>query len=273
MSIQAQPFDVIQPKVAALPILVSVPHCGSLFPEELRSLFLPEHLQHPDDTDWFVDQLYDFAPAMGITMLVARYSRYVIDLNRDPHGKPLYNDGRVITELAPTRTFADQPLYQGTPPSEAEVEQRKERYFAPYHQQIQSILAQLQQQHPHVLLWDAHSIRKHVPTIRTQPFPDLILGNQDGNTASSVLIETTIKHLSQDSTYQFSHNDPFKGGYITRHFGRPTQGVHALQLEMAKTLYMDEGTTTYQPQHANKIRDILKRTLEALARDLEHLDA
>jgi len=258
------PYHIVHPTAPLRPILVSVPHCGTAFPDDIRDLYAPQHTQHPEDTDWFVHQLYDFAPHLGITLIYAHYSRYVIDINRDPEGKPLYNDGRVITELVPTRTFADQPLYLGAPPDQHAIQERKTRYFEPYHQQIDLLITQLRQQFPRVLLWDAHSIRRYVPTIRTQPFPDLILGDQDGKTAASALIELAQTHLS-NGPYALSHNEPFKGGYITRHFGRPHQSVHALQLEMAKTLYMDEDTTTYEPTRAQTIRQILQNTLIALA--------
>src|SRR5688572_10106708 len=107
-----QPFKVISPTSVRIPILISVPHCGIQFPDELKQELVPSLIAKPDDTDWFVDKLYDFAPAIGITMITAVYSRWVIDLNRDPESKPLYNDGRMITGLCPTTNFLAQPLYK-----------------------------------------------------------------------------------------------------------------------------------------------------------------
>src|SRR4051812_25974096 len=106
------PFNVLRPKDNEVPVLISVPHCGVLFPGELKNEFDQEMIKAPDDTDWFVDQLYDFAPAMGMTMITANYSRWVIDLNRDPESKPLYTDGRIITGLCPTTDFLGKPLYR-----------------------------------------------------------------------------------------------------------------------------------------------------------------
>ncbi|MDG2198827.1 MAG: N-formylglutamate amidohydrolase [SAR324 cluster bacterium] len=269
MKVHPPAYKIIRPNKHRLPILLSVPHCGTLFTEDLYKQFDQKHLQYPDDTDWFVDQLYDFAPALGITMIVAQYSRYVIDLNRDPAGKPLYEDGRAITQIVPTHTFFGQPLYSRAPPTDDNIQLRRERYFHPYHLRLQEELQQLQQTFPHVLLWDAHSIRKSVPTIREDPFPDLILGNQNGYSASAELIRVAVSHLSEDKSYDFLENDPFKGGYITRHHGNPQQGVHALQLEMAKSIYMDEETSTYLPDQADKIRKILIKTLIALASQLK----
>ena len=122
-----------------VPILISVPHCGTEFPDELKDQYNPELIKAPDDTDWFVHQLYDFAPAMGMTMIAAKYSRWVIDLNRDPQSKPLYTDGRIITALCPSTTFLGEPLYNDkrTDVDAGEVNRRLEKYYWPYHNQIE----------------------------------------------------------------------------------------------------------------------------------------
>ena len=261
-------FTIVPPTQKALPIVVSVPHCGTQFPDSLRSLFRKDWQDGPDDTDWFVHRLYDFAPEMGITLIYAHYSRYVIDLNRDPESRPLYDDGRVITELVPSRTFTDEPLYVDAPPSQAQIEERKNLYYWPYHHKVKELLSGLQEEFSQVLLWDAHSIRRMVPTIRSEPFPDLILGNQDGKTASPVLIETAFDVLSGAENYQLSHNEPFKGGYITRSFGAPEKGIHALQLEMAKDLYMDDTELHYSEERATQVRELLQKTFKALSEKL-----
>lgn len=265
------PFRIIPAQGPAKPILISVPHAGTAFPPEVAEQLDPQHVQHPDDTDWFVDQLYDFAPALGITMLVANYSRYVIDLNRDPSDAPLYDDGRVITELVPTRTFLDEPLYPTTPPTQEELARRRSLYYDPYHDELRSLLEALRGEFPHVLLWDAHSIRRVVSTIRPDPFPDLILGNQQGKTADAALIDCAWRHLSEATDFHSAHNTPFQGGTITRSFGQPTQGIHALQLEMTKPNYMDEDTTTYLPTRAATIRALLQTIFLDLAETLRSL--
>ena len=130
MKVNPPAYKIIRPDEYLLPILLSVPHCGTYFPENLHKHFDQKHLQYPDDTDWFVDKLYDFAPALGITMIVAHYSRYVIDLNRDPSGKPLYADGRTTTQLVPTHTFFGQPLYPQMLPTDEDIQLRKERFLS-----------------------------------------------------------------------------------------------------------------------------------------------
>ncbi|MBS1491165.1 MAG: N-formylglutamate amidohydrolase [Bacteroidetes bacterium] len=262
-------FSVTSAQGMEVPILVSVPHCGTEFPDELKGQYNPRLVSAPDDTDWFVQQLYDFVPAMGMTMIHARYSRWVIDLNRDPQSKPLYADGRIITALCPTTTFLGEPLYQDArvEVNHNEVAHRLKNYFYPYHQEIEKQLARLKNKFGQVLLWDCHSIRQHVPTIQKENFPDLILGDADGTSASPGFIETTLRALDR-SEYSVSHNYPFKGGYITRHFGKPLENIHALQLEMTKVNYMDNSETRYDSSRANKMREVLRGVFSNL---IEHL--
>src|ERR1043165_5005731 len=155
-----KPFRIIPAKATALPILLSVPHCGTKFPDELKGSYHPELIKAPDDTDWFVDQLYDFAADMGIALIAATYSRWVIDLNRDPESKPLYTDGRIITGLCPMTNFLGQPLYRDNRVAidDSEVNNRLKNYYHPYHNQIQLMLDELKKKFGNVLLWDCHSI-------------------------------------------------------------------------------------------------------------------
>lgn len=262
-------FHLTPPRTPEVPILLSVPHCGNDFPVEVRDEYEPAYVQWPDDTDWFVNRLYDFAPDMGITLLSARISRLVIDLNRSPDEKPLYGDGRLITGLCPTTTFLGEPLYRDKRKQidPEEVDRRLARYFRSYHEKIQSLLSGLHERHGQVLLWDCHSIRQSVPTIHKEPFPDLILGDVDGTSASPGVIEATLSVLDH-SDYQTRHNFPFKGGFITRHFGQPANGRHALQLEMTKVNYMDDSETKYDEVRAEKVRSLLKTIFQKL---IEHL--
>jgi N-formylglutamate deformylase len=258
-------YNLTTPTQPEVPILLSVPHCGTLFPPELKDEYKPELLQSLDDTDWFVDQLYSFAPSLGITMITANYSRWVIDLNRDPHSKPLYSDGRVITGLCPTTNFLGDPIYcdNRKEVSTAEMARRIGLYYEPYHQKLESELNRLHQKFGKVLLWDCHSIRQLVLSIHPQKFPDLILGNADGNSASAEIISQAVQTL-KNSDYSFSHNHPFKGGYITRHYGHPQLQRHALQLEMSKVNYMDNTEKHYDEGRAGKMREVLNNVLKKL---------
>jgi len=252
-----------------VPILISVPHCGIDFPHELKDQYKPNLIAAPDDTDWFVHQLYDFAPSMGMTLIAAKYSRWVIDLNRDPQSKPLYTDGRIITALCPTTTFLGEPLYRDdrTEIDRNEINRRLEKYYWNYHQQVKDNIIRLKKKFGKVLLWDCHSIRQVVLTIQKEKFPELILGDADGTSASPGLIETTLGVLDH-GPYSVSHNHPFKGGFITRHFGQPSENVHALQLEMTKVNYMDDSETIYDRERANKMQVLLKKTFDLLIEQL-----
>jgi N-formylglutamate deformylase len=261
----SETYFIKQATVPEVPIILSVPHCGTAFPDELKNEFKKELSESPDDTDWFVHKLYDFAPSLGITMIHANFSRWVIDLNRDPESKPLYTDGRIITALCPTTTFFGDSIYndERKEVDQHEVNRRVQQYYKPYHDKVAELIAEKKQKFGKILLWDCHSIRQQVPTIYKEKFPDLILGNADGASASKEIIDTALNTLSK-SDYSVSHNHPFKGGYITRNFGKPANQVHALQLEMSKTMYMDDQEKNYHEERAAKMRDLLKAVLTEL---------
>jgi N-formylglutamate deformylase len=259
------PYFLIEPKGKKAPVILSVPHSGVEFPAELKPQYRPEMAAQPDDTDWFVHDLYDFAAELGITVIHARYSRWVIDLNRDPESKPLYDDGRIITGLTPSTDFLGNEIYleKRFVPDKEETERRLANYYRPYYQKIESLLAERIEEFGRVLLWDAHSIRRFVPTIRKEPFPDLILGDNDEQSADKEIIEIALNNL-RAGKYGVNHNTPFKGGHITRHFGKPEIGIHALQLEMAKINYMNDDELTFDENRADEVRKVLRPVFEQL---------
>jgi N-formylglutamate deformylase len=260
------PYVVQLPNAPRVPILLSIPHCGTKFPEELNDQFHASLISPPDDTDLFVDKLYDFAPALGITVIKSVYSRWIIDLNRGSDDKPLYTDGRMITGLCPTTNFLGVPIYRNNQLEvpQSEIDRRLLKYYKPYHDKLTELLREIKTEFGKVLLWDCHSIRQYVKTIYKENFPDLILGDADGGSASPGMIETAYATLNS-SAYSISHNYPFKGGFITRHYGKPLENQQALQLEMSKINYMDDSETEYDPDRADKMRAVLKHTLLSLA--------
>lgn len=261
-------FDIKSPIGKRVPILISSPHSGTAFPEDIKHHYREDMIEAPEDTDWYVDKLYDFAPEMGITLISANYSRWVIDLNRDPESNPLYDDGRVITDLCPTISFAEEPIYKENElPTRKEIDRRLEKYYWPYYKKVQELLDDLKSEFGTVLLWDAHSIKQYVPTIREEIFPDLILGDNNQKTASKYLINSSLEVLS-NTKLKVNHNDPFRGGHITRYFGKPSKDQHALQLEMTKINYMDNREKAYHEERASIIRNLLKKNFEALIKDL-----
>lgn len=258
-------FKITKPKTPVVPIILSVPHAGTGFPSELKKHYKKRMRKHLDDTDWFVDKLYEFAPSLGITVIKANLSRWVIDLNRDPESVPLYNDNRLITSNTPITDFYGNSIYKSPSlePDEKEKKRRLQAYYWPYYRKIESLLAARKKEFGKALLWDAHSIRHFVSTIHADPFPDMILGNNDKKTADNKLIDVALKQL-RSSAYTVNHNAPFKGGHITRYFGQPHNNIHGLQLEMNKILYMDDNEITYNSKRAEKVQLVLQRTLASL---------
>ncbi|MDH3494290.1 MAG: N-formylglutamate amidohydrolase [Acidobacteriota bacterium] len=259
------PYFIIEPAREHVPFVLSIPHNGVGFPDGIKDQFVPELAAAPDDTDWFMDRLYDFAPSLGVTTICPIYSRWVIDLNREPQSKPLYDDGRIITALCPTTNFDGEPIYKDERQlvGDDEVLRRLDSYFWPYHNKIDEICKHMLDSFGIVIFWDGHSIRRNVPTIQDRPFPDFILGDNDGKTADESLIEIALQALNS-SGYDVAHNRPFKGGFLTRSKGRPDAGVHALQLEMSKDLYMSGGEKVYSDQKAAPIKEHLKHVFKAL---------
>jgi N-formylglutamate deformylase len=256
-------YHITPPTAPKVPIIISSPHSGIYFPPQIKERLKPQMAAAPDDTDWFIDRLYDFAPQLGITVIKANYSRWVIDLNRDPESKPLYTDGRVITGLCPTTDFNGNPLYEYGEPDAAEIAERIGLYYKPYHNRITELLEDTKEQFGMAVLFDAHSIRKVVPGIRQEPFPDLILGDNDGTSASAEII-ASVWEVLQNAGFEAQHNHPFKGGQITRAFGQPHNNIHALQLEMAKTNYMDAAEMEYHEANAARIREVLHKVFTQL---------
>ena len=269
MTHSIQPYELIYPKTKKVPFVLSIPHCGTKFPPELKNYFEPHLTEAPDDTDWFLDILYDFTEEMGITIIKAVYSRWVIDLNRTPENQSLYDDGRIITSLCPTTTFFGEALYvnESDRPNKQEVDRRLEKYYWPYHDKIDELLQSCKEEFGQVLFWDAHSIRRNVKTIQKEDFPDLILGNDDLKTAGSSFIKSTLECLGSEA-FEVNHNTPFKGGYITRSKGNPNENIHALQLEMCKDLYMSNKETSYDPVKAKRVKKLLRNTFEKLISQL-----
>ena len=266
------PYKIYTAKGNLVPIILSVPHAGTKFPKALKNKYNKQMQQQIDDTDWFVDKLYRFAQKMGITIIKAKYSRWIIDLNRDPKSVPLYNDGRIITGLTPTTDFFGNAIYRKKKftPDAKEIGRRLDTYYWPYYKKIEDLLEERKAVFGKALLWDAHSIRAYVPAIRKEKFPDLILANNDGKTSHLELTNSAIKGLNTGN-YQVNMNAPFKGGHITRYFGKPENNIHALQLEMNKVLYMDDRELHFNKARADQMKKVLKTTLEGLIQTIHNL--
>jgi N-formylglutamate deformylase len=248
------------------PLLVSMPHAGTFVPPDLAARLTPQ-AREVHDTDWHLDRLYDFAVGLGASILRATHSRYVVDLNRPPDNANLY-PGQNTTGLCPTDAFDGTPLYlSGEAPDDAEIAARREAVWHPYHAQLAGELARIRSLHGVAVLWDAHSIRSVVPRFFDGRLPDFNLGTVDGTSCDPAMAEAVLAIAKAAPGYTAVLNGRFKGGHITRHYGQPSAGVHAIQMEMAQCTYMQEQMPFhYLPETAAKVQPHLQAMLQAVLR-------
>jgi N-formylglutamate deformylase len=255
-------MDVCTLHRGTAPLLISLPHDGIALPEDIAVRLTPEARAVPD-TDWFVSRLYDFARGLGASVLVPTFSRYVVDLNRPPDDVSLY-PGQNTTGLCPAVRFSGDPVYlPGQEPSADEVAARVEQYWRPYHDTLAQELARLRGEFGRVLLWEGHSIRSVVPFLFEGRLPDFNLGTAGGNSCDPALQARLEAVLAAQHDYSWVANGRFKGGYITRQYGRPSEGVDAVQLELAQSTYMDESAGRYDRARAESLRKLLSALLTA----------
>jgi N-formylglutamate deformylase len=227
--------DWLSTTIGDAPLIVSIPHAGTLIPDSIAGPL--SHERACRDADHHVDHLYEFATNLGATILHSQISRTVIDLNRDPSGQSLY-PSQATTGLCPETTFDGEPLYKdGAQPDDAEIERRRVAYFDPYHTALAAQIERLRAQHSTIVLYDAHSIRSHVPRLFDGALPKFNIGSFDGASCGTALTDAIAAQCEGDSHVI---NGRFKGGWITRHYGQPERGVHAVQMELAIRGYADE---------------------------------
>lgn len=247
------------------PLLISMPHVGTHVPPALAAR-LTEEARHVPDTDWHLERLYDFADELGASVLVATHSRYVIDLNRPPDGASLY-PGQSVTGLCPVDTFDDTPLYADPAdlPGDAEIAERRDAIWQPYHAKLAEELARIRAQHGVAALWDAHSIRSVLPRFFEGKLPDLNLGTGQGSSCDAALAERVLQIAQAVPGLTAVLNGRYTGGYITRHYGRPAEGVTAMQLEMTQCSYMQEAMPfDYLPEVATHVHPHVRAMVETL---------
>jgi N-formylglutamate deformylase len=255
-------MDIYTLHRGSAPLLVSLPHDGTFVPDDIAARLTPEARRVPD-TDWHVSRLYAFARELGASILVPACSRYVVDLNRPSDDTSLY-PGQNTTGLCPVVQFSGAPVYlPGHEPSADEIADRVERYWQPYHAALADELARLRAVHGRAVLWEGHSIRGVVPFLFDGRLPDFNLGTAGGASCAADLQARLAAILDGQRDYSHVVNGRFKGGYITRHYGRPADGIDAIQLELAQSNYMDEATFEYLPERAAPTQALIRRLLEA----------
>lgn len=257
------PFQLREAAAAELPVVVSIPHTGAYLPEAIAADFASDYIRSLPMTDWHLHHLYDFLPALGVTTLYATYSRFVADLNRPPDDKPLY-PGRFETGFIALKTFWGDDIYR-TPPSPEEIERRRELVHAPYHARLRELLESRIARFGSVVLVDAHSVASRANLLHGELKDDIYLGDRDGGSNPGWLTDVVERDF-RAAGLRVVRNKPYKGGYITDHYGR-MPGVAALQVEMRWGLYMDE----QHPERAlgdtrfADFKQVLKAVFTALA--------
>lgn len=245
------------------PLIFSVPHAGTDVPSDIQAQLTP-HAKTLPDTDWHVEALYDFAPALGATLIRANVSRYVIDLNRPPQDESLY-PGQATTGLCPPIEFDGTPIYQdGKEVSVDEVARRRGAYWQPYHDRLAAEIARVKKLNGYALLFDCHSIASRMPRLFPGTLPDLNLGTVNGASCAGGL-QTAIAGVMQKSGFTHIVNGRFIGGHITRHFGKPSDNVHAVQMEKGQDCHlMDDGSNRLDPAKVAKLKPVLRHIAEAM---------
>jgi len=259
-------MDIFTLHRGRVPLLISLPHDGSFIPTDIADRMRPAARRSPD-TDWHVARLYEpLAEALGASVLKPRASRYVVDLNRPADGHALY-PGQRETGLVPSIGFDGEPLYlDGCVPDAAEVQRRINDYWRPYHAALAQELARLQAGHGRVVLWEGHSIRSRVPMLFEGKLPDFNLGTAGGASCEVTLQARLVDCLQAQPRFSVAVNGRFKGGYITRHYGRPDAGVQAVQLELVQLNYMDEASFAYDASKAPQVQALIDVLLRACLR-------
>ncbi len=254
--------DVFELHEGSIPLIVNFPHSGTRLPASLSAAMTPAGLNLPD-TDWNVPALYSFAQSLGAWTLTAHYSRYVVDLNRPRDGKPLY-PGQFETGVCPRLTFDGRAIFRERATDEpTQLAARLDAYWEPYHRRLEQLVEEVRATYGRCVLWDAHSIRSHVPALFDGRLPDLNLGTARGSSCAGTLGSRLLRELEQQP-FSFVVDGRFTGGFITRHYGRPDRGVDAVQMEIAQAIYMDEEQPhRFEPGRAAPLALVLQRLLQA----------
>ncbi len=257
-------------RAGSAPLLLCMPHTGTDIPPELEPRFVSPWLARKD-TDWWIERLYAFAEGLGASLVRTGMSRSVIDANRDPTGASLY-PGQATTELCPTTSFDGEPLYrEGAAPAAAEIAQRRQSYFEPYHRAVSAQIARLRALHPCVVVYDCHSIRSQIPRLFPGTLPHFNLGTFSGASCAPQLTHR-LEAVCDGSGFSRVTNGRFKGGYTTRHYGQPGHGVHAVQMELACRGYLaepaaapgaDNWPAPWDAAAASAMQAVLMRVLQA----------
>ena len=244
------------------PVILGQPHSGTYVPDDIFAQ-LNDLGQQLRDTDWYIPRLYD-GLLDNVTIVRANFSRYVIDANRDPKGPSLY-PGQNTTELVPTSTFDNEPIWRANP-TESDITHRLGSYHRVYHAALEAEIARVKAEHGLAVLYDCHSIRSEIPHLFDNQLPDLNIGDKGGQTCAPTITSAVAAACAQSPAYSHVVNGRFKGGWTTRHYGRPEAGVHAIQMELAQRRYLTSEVPpfAYADSRASELRQLLRTILAAV---------
>ena len=252
------------------PVVLGLPHTGTGLPEAVRAALNGRGLELAD-TDWHVERLYaDLLP--GATTVRARFHRYVVDANRDPDGSSLY-PGQATTDLIPVTDFDGRPIWHaGREPDDERTRSLVRDWHAPYHRALAREIDRVRDRHGVAILYDCHSIRSGVPRLFEGRLPDLNVGT-DGGATCDARVEAAVVGAARASGLTWVLNGRFRGGWTVRRHGRPADGVHAIQMELAQSSHLvaERAPWTYDGARAAALRGTLGRALAALEGLAPHL--
>ncbi len=256
------PLDPVEITRGDSPLLLGMPHTGTFLPPEILAR-LNARGRQLTDTDWHIDRLYaDLIP--GATIVRTTFHRYVIDANRPPGAESLY-PGQNTTGLIPLTDFDGEPIWS-TPPTDSDTAARLSAFHQPYHAAIAAELARIHARHGVAILYDCHSIRGHIPFLFDGRLPDMNIGTADGTSCDARITQAVMDAVERSKGHSHVLNGRFKGGWTTRHYGRPAQGVHAIQMELAQSTHLETETPpfAYAEEKAARLRPILADILTRL---------
>lgn len=246
------------------PVILGLPHGGTFVPDAML-VRLNDRGTALSDTDWHIAQLYE-GLLPGVTTVAATFHRYVIDANRDPAGISLY-PGANTTSLCPTTDFDGIDIWlDGQAPGPDEVAERRAHYHTPYHDVLAAEVARVKARHGVAIVYDCHSIRSTIPFLFDGVLPVFSIGTNDGQTCAPQVTEVVSAPCLASSRFDSVVNGRFKGGWTTRHYGQPGNGVHAIQMELAQRAYLaaEAAPWTYAAQTAAPLRAVLAQILQSL---------
>lgn len=250
------------------PFIISNPHSGVFIPPEIAETMTEDGLEKRD-TDWFLSQLYDLPAVESAAMVSANLSRYVVDLNRPKDNESLY-PGQETTGICPTQTFEKKPIYlPGQEPDEIEIAKRIEHFWQPYHDQLESEINRLVDLFGFVVLLDVHSIAEEVPMLFEGKIPDFNFGTNHGKSCGAGFQELLENYAKTIKGFSYVFNERFIGGHITRHYGE-MENVHAVQLELNRSTYMEEEILQWDMAKAQEVVPVIEMFVVTLMKWAEN---